>query len=178
MEKDKSINMHLQAQRQLKYLKGFYNHLFWYFIINSIVLVMIYINTELKEDFWELKTFWLAISWAMGIPFYVIWVFWRKPFYKKILHFFNLSETEPVNWQKVLFYLNFTAYIITIPLLVYINYRVNQWESPWFLFSMTGWGIGIIFHAMKTFKWNPFFGKNWEERKLKQFVKEENNSNI
>src|SRR5690606_32588250 len=122
MEKDRNISIHLQAQRQLKHLKGFYSHLYWYFIINSIVLVMIYMNTEIKENFWELKTFWLATSWGIAIPFYATWVFWRKPLYEKLLHFFNLSETEPVDWQKVLFYINLTAYIIVIPLLVYINY--------------------------------------------------------
>lgn len=175
MENDKNISMHIQAERQLKYLKGFYNHLFWYFIINSIILVMIYMNTEIKEDFWRFETFWLALSWGLAIPFYALWVFWRKPLYKKVLDIFNLSVTESVNWQKVLFYANLTAYIIIIPLLVYINYRVNQWELPWFVFSMIGWGIGIIFHAMKTFNWNPFFGNEWEKRKLKQFLEEKNN---
>lgn len=178
MKKNENINIRLQAQKQLKYLKGFYSHLYWYFIINSIVLVMFYMNIEKKEEFWELKTFWLAISWGIGIPFYAIWVFWRKPLYKKLLHLFNLNVTEPVNWQRVLFYLNLIAYIIVMPLLVYINYRVNQWEFPWFLFSMIGWGIGIIFHAMKTFKWNPFFGKDWEERKLKQLIDEDNNKKV
>lgn len=175
MKKEENINVHLQAQRQLKYLKGFYSHLYWYFIINVIILVMVYMNTERKEDFWELEIFWLAISWGICIPFYATWVFWRKPLYKKFLHFFNLKE--PVNWQKALFYINLCAYFIIIPLLVYINYKVNQWQLPWFLFSMTGWGIGVFFHAVKVFKWNPFFGKDWEKRKLKQFVKEENNSN-
>lgn len=175
MKKHENITGYLQAQKQLKYVKQFYSHLYWYFIINIIVLVMFYINIENKEEFWELKIFWLAISWGIGIPFYAIWVFWRKPLYNKFLYFFNLKE--PVNWQKVLFYFNLIAYIITIPLLVYINYEVNKWEFPWFLFSMTGWGIGITFHAMKTFKWNPFFGKDWEERKIKQLVEKENNSN-
>ncbi|MBC2845710.1 2TM domain-containing protein [Winogradskyella flava] len=38
------------------------------------------------------------------------------------------------------------------------------------------WGIGLFFHFIGVFGPDFFFGKNWEERKLKEFMdKEERN---
>jgi hypothetical protein len=39
---------------------------------------------------------------------------------------------------------------------------------------MLGWGIGVIFHGMKVFNYMPFFGKDWEEQKIKEFMEKEN----
>jgi len=36
------------------------------------------------------------------------------------------------------------------------------------------WGIGIFFHAIEVFKQNILFGKDWEERKLNEFMDEDN----
>ena len=47
----------------------------------------------------------------------------------------------------------------------------------WFLWAAFGWGIGIIFHAIKTFNLNPFFGKGWEERKIKEIMREDEHKN-
>jgi len=35
------------------------------------------------------------------------------------------------------------------------------------------WGIGVFFHWMGVFGFNSFLGKNWEEKKLKQLMKED-----
>jgi len=35
------------------------------------------------------------------------------------------------------------------------------------------WGIGIFFHAMGVFGQNIFFGKDWEEHKIKEFMDED-----
>ncbi|MDC8001251.1 2TM domain-containing protein [Aequorivita todarodis] len=35
------------------------------------------------------------------------------------------------------------------------------------------WGIGLLFHAAKVFQYKFPFLKNWEERQLKKFMKEE-----
>ena len=35
------------------------------------------------------------------------------------------------------------------------------------------WGIGLAFHAFAVFEADHLFGKNWEENKIKQFMKEE-----
>jgi hypothetical protein len=54
-----------------------------------------------------------------------------------------------------------------------VNYYSNQWENPWFLWVLGGWGIGLIFDALKAYQINPMFNKDWEERKIKSFMKEE-----
>ena len=35
------------------------------------------------------------------------------------------------------------------------------------------WGIGLFFHALATFGFNSFLGKNWEDKKLKEFINQE-----
>lgn len=68
------------------------------------------------------------------------------------------------------FYGNVTSYCIIIPFLVFVNYFTTGFEFPWFLFPMTGWGIGILFHYMDTYGYNVFLGKNWEERKIRDLM--------
>ncbi|UII75436.1 2TM domain-containing protein [Flagellimonas sp. HMM57] len=71
------------------------------------------------------------------------------------------------------FYANLWTYIIVISALALINYLTNGFSYAWFLWAAFGWGIGVFFHAIGTFDLNPFFGKNWEERKIRQFMQKE-----
>lgn len=71
------------------------------------------------------------------------------------------------------FYGNVTSYVLVCSFLAVINYWVNGWSYMWFLWVVFGWGIGIIFHAIGTFNLNPFFGKDWEERKIREFMEED-----
>jgi len=74
------------------------------------------------------------------------------------------------------FYSDLTSFIIVITILAIVNYWVNEWRYAWFLWVVLGWGIGLIFHAMKTFDWNPLFNKNWEDRKIKEFMDNDKNT--
>ncbi len=71
------------------------------------------------------------------------------------------------------FYTSLIGYIVFISLLAAVNYYTNEWRYMWFLWAAFGWGIGIVFQAAKAYQWSPFMGKNWEERKLKEFMEEE-----
>ena len=71
------------------------------------------------------------------------------------------------------FYTSLMSYFVFIGFLAALNYWTNQWRYPWFLWAAFGWGIGLVFHAVKVFGLNPFFGKNWEERKIKEYMQEE-----
>ena len=75
------------------------------------------------------------------------------------------------------FYMGLLSYIFFILFLAAINYWTNEWSYPWFLWAAFGWGIGLMFHAIKVFGLNPFFGRNWEERKIKEFMNEDENKN-
>lgn len=68
------------------------------------------------------------------------------------------------------FYSNLTSYLIIIPSLAIINYLTNGFSYAWFLWAALGWGIGLIFHAAKAFGWSPIFNKDWEERKIKEYM--------
>jgi len=72
------------------------------------------------------------------------------------------------------FYSNLLSYILVIGFLAGLNYYTDGWRNPWFLWAAFGWGIGIIFHALKVFQWNPFFNKDWEDRKIKEYMNDEN----
>lgn len=75
------------------------------------------------------------------------------------------------------FYSGLIAYVIVISALGALNYYIDEWNYPWFLWAAFGWGIGLIFQAIKAFSLNPFFGKSWEERKIKEFMNDDENSN-
>lgn len=70
------------------------------------------------------------------------------------------------------FYGNLSAYIAVNIALMVIN-LVTSPEYLWFFWPMLGWGIGVLFHGLKVFNYMPFLGKEWEERKMKQFIEEE-----
>ena len=70
------------------------------------------------------------------------------------------------------FYFNLMCYCIVIPILIFINLTYTP-EYYWFFFSMFGWGIGLCFHGMGAFDYNPFLGKGWEERKIKELLEKE-----
>jgi len=71
------------------------------------------------------------------------------------------------------FYTGLMSYVLFISMLAGLNYYIDEWSHPWFLWAAFGWGIGLVFQAAKTFNLNPFFGRNWEERKIKEFMQEE-----
>ncbi len=73
------------------------------------------------------------------------------------------------------FYGHLISYVVVnIGLLV-----LNLLTSPkhlWFFWPMLGWGIGLLFHALKVFNYSPFFNKEWEDRKIREFMEKENES--
>lgn len=71
------------------------------------------------------------------------------------------------------FYVNLLAYCLVIPVLAWINLTFTP-EIWWFLFSATGWGIGLAFHAAGAFDINPLFGEKWKERKIRELMEKEN----
>lgn len=70
------------------------------------------------------------------------------------------------------FYGSLISYCIVIPFLIFINLRYIP-QFQWFWFPMFGWGIGLIFQGFKAFSYNPFLGKDWEERKIKEYMNNE-----
>ncbi|MDJ0646253.1 MAG: 2TM domain-containing protein [Flavobacteriaceae bacterium] len=80
------------------------------------------------------------------------------------------------------FYMHLIVYILVnlfISISIIIG-NLNSGESLADILSSFGvysvwlfWGIGIFFHAIGVLKTNVFFGKKWEERKIKQYMGED-----
>lgn len=70
------------------------------------------------------------------------------------------------------FYGNLASYIVVNVFFIILNLATSP-SYLWFFWPMLGWGIGVLFHGLSVFKVAPFFGKDWEERKMKQFMDEE-----
>lgn len=81
------------------------------------------------------------------------------------------AKEKVANLRK--FYTSLTSYLVFMAILAGVNYYVNELRYPWFLWAAFGWGIGLIFQAAKTFEWNPLANKNWEERKIREFMEKE-----
>ena len=70
------------------------------------------------------------------------------------------------------FYGNLISYIVVITGLAIMN-LITTPQYLWFLYPAGGWGIGVLIHWMKVFNRVPFFGKDWEERKIQELLDKE-----
>jgi len=71
------------------------------------------------------------------------------------------------------FYTSLISYVIFLSFLAGLNYFINEWSYPWFLWAAFGWGIGLSIKAFKAFSAHSFIlGSEWEERKMKEFMNE------
>ena len=73
------------------------------------------------------------------------------------------------------FYSNLLSYCLVIPFLIFINLLTSP-DHYWFWYPMIGWGIGICFHAWGVFNRSSKLGKDWEERKIKEFMENDTNN--
>ncbi len=79
------------------------------------------------------------------------------------------------------FYTHTIVYILVNILIFFLNVNNLEQGESYFQFKnfMTAffWGIGLLAHALSTFL--PYFilGKDWEERKIKEFMEKEKENN-
>ncbi len=71
------------------------------------------------------------------------------------------------------FYWHLFTYLFMIPLLAVVNYLTT--DFPWVIFPALGWGVGLSIHWFAVFMKHSVFGKQWEERKIKEFMEEDEN---
>jgi len=72
------------------------------------------------------------------------------------------------------FYTHALIYVIINLVFVYINFQnLEEGESyfQWRNFiTFSFWGIGLLAHGASVFLPNIIFGRNWEEKKIKEFM--------
>jgi hypothetical protein len=72
------------------------------------------------------------------------------------------------------FYIHAFWFVLVVSGLLFINLRYSP-QQLWFLWTFFGWGIGLLFHAIRVFNLSPFLNKDWEDKKIKQYMNEEKN---
>ena len=104
------------------------------------------------------------------------------PLLYKMNNMMNTDDLENSKYVRALerveklkeFYQNLASYCIVIPFLIFINLRFSP-GFYWFWFPIFGWGMGLAFHFLEVNNYNIFLGKNWEDRKIKEIMKEDKN---
>jgi two-component system LytT family sensor kinase len=104
------------------------------------------------------------------------------PLLIKIDNMMDTDNLENRNYIKAVerveklkeFYQNLASYCLVIPFLIFINLTFSP-GFQWFWFPIFGWGIGLTFHFLEVNNYNIFLGKNWEDRKIKEMMKEDKN---
>jgi transcriptional regulator with XRE-family HTH domain len=67
------------------------------------------------------------------------------------------------------FYMHLVLYVIIICFLAFVN-LVTYRHYLWFIWSALGWGIGILFHALRVFDKIPFLNGEWERRQVEKYL--------
>ncbi|MEN6593107.1 MAG: 2TM domain-containing protein [Methanobacterium sp.] len=70
------------------------------------------------------------------------------------------------------FYRHLISYVIIVTFLALVNFLTYP-EFWWFLFVAFFWGIALIAHGLSTFTKGRLFSKDWEERKIREYMEEE-----
>lgn len=70
------------------------------------------------------------------------------------------------------FYGNLISYVVVNCFLIAIN-LITSPNHLWFYWPLLWWGFGVVFHGLKVFNYMPFFSKDWEEQKIKEFMEKE-----
>lgn len=67
------------------------------------------------------------------------------------------------------FYIHLVIYLVINAGLALLNIYTSP-GNYWFFWPLIGWGIGLFFHALGVFGPSLFFGKKWEEKKIRKFM--------
>lgn len=75
------------------------------------------------------------------------------------------------------FYTHLAAYICVNGFIVFINIQSLRGGESYFQFknftTAFFWGIGLIAHGLSVFGTDVVFGKDWEERKIKELMEKD-----
>lgn len=95
---------------------------------------------------------------------------------------FNPDERYNLAYKRVKrikgFYVHALVYVLVNLFIIATSYNRNSFDSGdffrWEAFSTAlFWGIGLLAHGLSVFGRNIFFGQNWEERKIQEFMEKE-----
>ena len=87
--------------------------------------------------------------------------------------------TEDERYQRALhrvrelrgFYVHLITYILTNAGLLLIDVLTD--DEWWFYWPLLGWGIAVVAHGIRAFGLVDLFGKDWEERKVRELMEKD-----
>jgi len=71
------------------------------------------------------------------------------------------------------FYAHLTLYIMVNTFLIVLNMMTDA-RFMWSLIVVFSWGIGLVADWMKTYNYHFFLGKDWEDRKIREYMDQQN----
>ena len=78
------------------------------------------------------------------------------------------------------FYTHLIVYLVINILIAIINIQDLKVGESYFrkenFFTAFFWGIGLLIHALSTFLPTWFLGNNWEEKKIQEIMRKEENN--
>ena len=70
------------------------------------------------------------------------------------------------------FYSHAITYAVVNLALFLIDLFTGAPGVQWFWWPLLGWGIGLFFHGMGVFVFSRFPNRNWEQKKIKEVMKD------
>jgi transcriptional regulator with XRE-family HTH domain len=84
----------------------------------------------------------------------------------------SISNDEALALRKTRklrgFYIHAMQFLVIIAVLSVINYFTSDY--PWVLWTILGWGSGLVFHALRVYGKIPFVGAEWEKRQVEKYL--------
>jgi len=80
------------------------------------------------------------------------------------------------------FYIHLTVYVMVNTFISTMKIVGNMGDGESFIDAFLDfgtfavwffWGIGLFFHGIKVFSYNPLFGKDWEQKQIQKFMDKE-----
>ena len=108
----------------------------------------------------------------------------RIPILTKIIEPMRIIDVQE-NEQEILieakknvekmkrFYAHLTLYIMVNTFLLVLNMMTNSYFM-WSLIVVFSWGIGLVADWMKTYNYSLFLGKDWEDKKIREYMEQQN----
>ena len=69
------------------------------------------------------------------------------------------------------FYSHLAVYLSVIAMLAALDWITGN-GLDWVIFPALGWGVAVLIHASQVLVVEHFFGKEWEERKIRELLGE------
>ena len=70
------------------------------------------------------------------------------------------------------FYEHLAVFAVSNPIIIVVNLMTSP-KYLFFLWGLLPWVLVIVIHGLKVFNYTPFFNKEWEKQKVKEFIEKE-----